>query len=143
MPTKQLTPAALNAAIAEMREKKPDHSPIESQSYLPRREWRDSEGGEWKNIRKDGETVWLPRHDYTGSMDAAIVLFRELPERSLDTIHDENGNELIEAAAFLREKMGYERSLSAEEPIGREAIAICRAWYRWKTGEEIEIVEEN
>lgn len=139
MPNKTMTPAALNAAIAELREGKPERECTSDDFELQPNEPGYSE--EWmcgfhlNNINDPATHFWKPRHDYTGSMDAAIVLLRE---KQFGT-----GYSMFSDGVKFCVMDRHDEAVIASEPKGREALAIARAYYRIETGEEIEIVEET
>lgn len=80
--------------------------------------------------REDSDALELIP-DYLNSMDAAMPLLRELP-----------GYVLTAALVTWRTggSLGYK---VVHIEIGKEAEAISCAWWQWKTGEVVELVEES
>lgn len=85
-------------------------------------------------IKKRGEEETREVLDYLRDMNAAIVLLRELPKAFMDYKHGE-----ILWSGILG--LPYHEAMVRFE-IGNEAEAIACAWWQWKTGEIVELVNE-
>lgn len=127
-----MTPQELNSTIAREREVPPPISIGLSQRDVGTR----SPGGEWCIelawlLHRDGgstpEFSWQPRHNYAEDLNAAIVLFRELPGGLL------SAQGQAEVEWLDGEKHGFKAA-----PVGSEARAICLAWLEWKEGKGAE-----
>lgn len=145
MKTQKFTLSQLNEAIAIARGWKWVHCP---NSIHDKRRWLTTMTApelELIGAVECGEDIErsLPMNvcppDYTGSMDTAMPLLRELENYEI------TGYEYGKSFNGCRRLLRFMRGSTWQDVpwiIGIEAQAIAAAWYQWKFGVIVEIVSE-